>query len=85
MHNVHHQQRPVSALNKSIKRPPVTTKKSSKGELNLQPNKIQTTQSKAVIETASKVSYLYNKVSVLVMSVAACAATSTTDNASCQD
>ena len=38
-----------------MKRPQVTVKKSSK--VDLQPNRIQTTQSKAVIETTNKVSY----------------------------
>ena len=71
-HNLHQQQRPVSALNKTIKRPPVTAKKSSKVELTSQPNKIQATQSKAVIEATTKVNYLYNKVLVLVKHCSMC-------------
>ena len=58
-HHLHQHQRPVSALNKTAKKALVTTKKSSKVDLNLQPNKIQMAQSKAVMETTT------NKVSCL--------------------
>ena len=49
-HNLH-QQRPVSALpNRAAKRPPIAIKK-SKPDLNAQSNKIQVTQSRALVET----------------------------------
>lgn len=49
-HNLH-QQRPVSALpNRAAKRPPIAVKK-SKPDINAQSNKIQVTQSKALMET----------------------------------
>lgn len=64
-HNLH-QQRPVSAVfNKSTKRPPITVKK-SKPDLNPQSNKIQTTQSRALMETTTKVSDLYDQVQSLL-------------------
>lgn len=66
-HNLH-QQRPVSALiNRNTKRLMVTTaKKSSKPDLISQPNKIQAIQSRALMETTSKVSNSYDKISAFV-------------------